>query len=142
MSHVQQHGLEASKAIGTGTSDFATSEWLDTVFSLLSNSRRRAVIEVMFEHERIDFGDLVDRVAELEYGLPIEEISGDERHTIYVSLQQTHCDSLEQEGIIERDRDTGTVGLGHNADELREFIGRIDGDDSLGSKLKRSLAVF
>ena len=127
---------------GTEVQNIDRSEWLDEVFTLLSNSRRRHAIQVLLEHERIDHGELVDKVAEAEYGLPIEDISSDERHTIYVSMTQTHLDRLEDDGIISRDRDTGTIGLGPRADEIAEWLSHIDGDDSLGSKLKRSLAVF
>ena len=128
---------------GTNVAESADSTLsLDEIFAVLSNSRRRHAIQVLMEHERIDFGDLVDRVAELEYGLPIEDIDSDERHTIYVSLQQTHVSRLEEDDIITRDRDTGSIGLGPNADELADWIAKIDGDDSLGSKLKRSLSLI
>lgn len=131
------HTLEASKSTDSQLPKTANSEWLDEVFTLLSNSRRRHAIEIMMEHERINHGELVDRVAELEYGLDIDEISSDERHTVYVSLTQTHLPRLEKNEIIERDRDTGAVSLGHQADELMEFMAHED--DSLGSKLKRSV---
>lgn len=140
MSHNKAHARAALSRNGTKVTDSDGSLTLDERFSLLANSRRRHAIEIIFEHERIDFGELVDRVAELEYGLPIEEISSDERHTIYVSLQQTHTERLEEDGIISRDRDTGTIGLGHNADELADMLAKLDGDDSIGRKLKRSLS--
>jgi tRNA threonylcarbamoyladenosine modification (KEOPS) complex Pcc1 subunit len=96
----------------------------------------------MLEHERMDFGEVVDRVAELEYGLHIDDISSDERHTIYVSLQQSHAERLEKAGVFEMERDTGTVSLGPRADDLAEWIAMIDGDDSLGSKLNRALSAL
>lgn len=139
MSTQHAHSLSDDGSKVENTDDSLT---LDEIFSLLANSRRRAAIQIMIEHERIDFGELVDRVAEIEYQLPIEDISSDERHTIYVSLQQTHSGTLEEAGIITRDRDTGTIGLGHNADEIREFLSKVDGDDSIGSKLKRSISAL
>ena len=140
MSTKQSQKLSVNGTSVAESADAALS--LDEIFAVLSNSRRRHAIQVILQHERIDFGDLVDRVAELEYGLPIEDIDSDERHTIYVSLQQTHVGRLEEDDIITRDRDTGSIGLGPNADELADWISKIDGDDSLGSKLKRSLSVL
>ena len=136
------HNAHSLSRDGSEVKDIGSSEWLDEVFALLSNSRRRAAIKILLEHERIDHGELIDKVAEAEYGLPIEEISSDERHTIYVSMTQTHLERLESDDIITRDRDTGTIGLGPNADELADWIAKIDGDDSLGSKLKRSLSLI
>lgn len=142
MSHVQQHTREASKGVGSQTSESTDAEWLDEVFALLSNSRRRHAIQIMMEHERMDFGELVDRVAELEYQLPIDDISSDERHTVYVSLSQSHRPRLEKAGVIECERDTGTVSLGPRSDDLAEWLSHIDGSDGLGSKLKRSLSAL
>lgn len=109
----------------------------DELYALLSNSRRRAIVRIMLEHERLDFSELVDKVTEMEYGLPIEQISSDERHTIYVSVAQSHSDRLEQSDIIKRERDTGTVSLGHNADVLARWLPEQDRQGSLGSKLKQ-----
>ncbi len=92
------------------------------------------------EHERLDFSELVDRVAELEYGLHIDDISTDERHTIYVSIQQSHADRLIEAGVFEMDHNT--VTLGPRADDIAEWLSHIDGEDSLGSKLKRSLSAL
>jgi len=136
MSHSQQHARKALSSSGTQTPKSTDSEWLDEVFQLLGNSRRRAAIKLILEHENIGRTELVDRVSEIEYGQAIEDISSDERHTIHVSLTQTHLPRLEENGIIER---TGSrVMVGPRADAVAKRIG----EDSLGSKLKRSLSAL
>ncbi|ELY91442.1 DUF7344 domain-containing protein [Natrialba taiwanensis] len=134
--HTSQR-LESTDLEDTGSN----SAEIDEIFALLSNSRRRAALRILVDHGPLDFGDLVDMVAEIEYGRPIEDISGNERHTIYVSMQQTHLGRLEENDIVKRDRDTGTVELGPNANMMTEWISKIDGGDSIGSKLKRALKI-
>ncbi len=125
MSHARNHGTTELSVNGTRvTKSDESAISLDEKFDLLSNSRRRAAISVLFEHERIEFGELVDRVAEIEYQLPIEEISSDERHTIYVSLQQSHKKRLERSGVVEEEHNS--LKLGPNADEMREFLADTD----------------
>ncbi len=112
------------------------------IFDLMSNSRRLHALRVLFEHERIDFGELVDRVAELEYGHHIDDISSDERHKTYVSLQQSHIGRLEKFGVVEYERDTGTITLGPNADVIAPWVAKAEGSDSLSSKLNRALSAL
>lgn len=132
---------EGRKTIGTESSESEDSLCLDQIFGLLSNSRRRHAIEVIMEHERLPFGTLVDHVAELEYGLSIDEISSDERHTVYVSVQQSHIGKLEDAGVVEfvDGCKTGTIALGDNAEELYEWLCK---NDEPRSVRKRIASVF
>lgn len=110
---------------------------LDEIFGTLSNSRRRAAIAVVLEYENITFRELVDRVAEVEYGHPIEDISSDERHRIYVALQQTHVRKLEEAGAI--DNDDRRITPGPNADLFEAYLEKI-GERSLITRLRQVLA--
>jgi energy-coupling factor transporter ATP-binding protein EcfA2 len=136
MSHNVHNAGGQLVSTGLETTECVNGMDVDEIFTLLSNSRRRAMMRVMFEHQRLDFGELVDRVAEMEYGLHIDEISSDERHNIYVSLYQTHLPKLKKSGVLEGSRKSGSIGLSHNADALVPWFAKIDGKDSFTSKLK------
>ncbi len=110
MSTQHSQKLSVNGTSVSKTDESADSEWLDEVFQLLGNSRRRAAIQHILEHERIGNKELTWLVAEEEYGLPREEISSDERHTIYVSLSQTHLPRLEKAGVIEIEGERGSTG--------------------------------
>ena len=47
---------------------------LDTVYSLLSNQRRRYVLECLSEHESLALADLAEEVTRYEHDTPISEI--------------------------------------------------------------------
>ena len=80
---------------------------LDELFDILSNSRRRHVVEFLDEQGgETSFRELTDAVALRETGDPV---SYDERKRVYVSLRQSHLPRLAEAGVVEYDRDRGTV---------------------------------
>lgn len=80
---------------------------LDELFDILSNSRRRHVVELLDEHGgSAEFRELTDAVARRETGVPV---SYDERKRVYVSLRQSHLPRLADAGVVEYDPDRGTV---------------------------------
>lgn len=87
----------------------------DTIHELLSNSRRRAVLELLAQHDSLDKSDLSEHVASIEYGKPIDELTSQERKRVYISLTQSHLDRLEEANVI---KSNGEVSLTENADAL------------------------
>lgn len=73
------------------------------VYHLLSNDRRRQVMDIVERHGPIRKSELVDRVAAAEFE---DEPSSQERKRILVSLHQAHLPKLEDAGVIQWDRDT------------------------------------
>lgn len=73
----------------------------DTIHDVLRNERRRVVVELLRERNEMRMCDVIDRVAEHEFGRPISDIGGPERKRIYVSLVQCHVPKLWDEGVIE-----------------------------------------
>ena len=84
---------------------------VNTLFHLLRNQRRRETLHALGERDETSFRELAEAVASVEYDRPIEGISTTERKTVYVTLYQNHVPELEDCGLVERDRDTGTVCL-------------------------------
>lgn len=93
-----------------------TDSELDTIFHLLSSSRRRSVLVHLDTFGPLEFDELQRLVAEDEFGIPWEEIENSRRHTIYVSLHQTHLPTLDDAGVITRDAN-GEIMLG-DADRI------------------------
>lgn len=152
-NHTQTHGLEALNGSDSKVQKTVSSVGLDTVFALLSNSRRRAILRILRDNGSMRKGDLVDRVAARELGKDVEDLTHDEHHTVYVSLHQTHLERLEKEDVVQSQGDV--YSLGPNADEL-EFYLRCEtesedramatdgsGDSKgLGERVKQSVASF
>lgn len=90
---------------------------MDTLHSLLSNSRRRAVIESLAKYESLDKGELATLVAADEVDKDPDEVESDDRKRVVVSLTQQHLDALEDADVIERERDI--VSQGPNFDQIR-----------------------
>lgn len=92
----------------TNETDEALTE--DELFELLANQRRRHIMHtLMREDERINIGTLSQEIAAWEDGLEFEEVSSTDRKRVYTALQQSHLPKLDKAGVVEFDRDRGTI---------------------------------
>jgi len=93
----------------------------DEIFDLLSNHRRRYALHAV---KRIDgdveIADITKQVAAWENGKSREEITAQERHRVYTSMQQTHLPAMDRAGVIEYDN--GTVTLADGAENLEVYM--------------------
>lgn len=84
----------------------------DEVFSLLSNSRRRSVLYVLYRSgEAYELSELVAEVASCETGALVDNLDDEVTQSIYISLYQTHLPKLTEFGLVEYDDDTRVVSL-------------------------------
>ncbi len=84
----------------------------DEVFTLLSNSRRRSVLYVLYQSDSdFDFSDLVSEVASCETGLPPDELDDEVTQSMYISLYQTHLPKLTEFGLVEYDDEERIISL-------------------------------
>ena len=90
----------------------------DTIIRLLSNERRRYVIESILSERTLTKRQLLTRVCEREFGY--ETIPTDEIHRIQIGLKHNHLPKLADYGVIEIDDETITVGP--NGDELAPYL--------------------
>jgi hypothetical protein len=81
----------------------------DEIFHTLSNRRRRAVLTVLKSTESMTVRELTGSVAAREYECAEEALDYKQRKRVYTSLVQTHLPSLASYGIVEYDKDRGTV---------------------------------
>jgi DNA-binding transcriptional ArsR family regulator len=95
----------------------------DTLFSLLSNPRRRFALQYL---NRVDgpvtLRDLAVEAAAWENETDPDNLTDQQRKRVQVSLYQTHIPALEDAGIIEYDRDSGEITLTNRASDLNVYL--------------------
>jgi DNA-binding transcriptional ArsR family regulator len=103
----------------------------DAIFSILSNQRRRYVIYHLAQSpDPVSLRDLAERVAAWENDVDVEDLTYKQRKRVYTSLHQTHLPKLDDSGVVDYDRDRGTVSLDERAADLDVYL-EVVGDDDL-----------
>lgn len=99
----------------------------DAIYSMLSNRRRRLVLNYLRRtEEEVSVRDLSEEVAALENGIDANEVTYKQRKRVYTSLHQTHLPKLDDVGVVVYDRDRGTISLTSLAAELDSFLDNTD----------------
>jgi hypothetical protein len=96
---------------------------LDTTFELLKNRRRRKVLK----HLRTNGGestlsDLAEHIAALENDIEVAQLSSDQRKRVYIGLYQCHLPKLDGAGVVDYDKNRGTVVLREAAGEVLQYL--------------------
>lgn len=95
----------------------------DTVFELLSNTRRRMVLYYLRRYGgSVGVQELVGEIAALQNGVAVADLTKQQRKRVYVSLYQTHLPKLEDAGVIEYDADEGEVRLTDRAGDIDTYL--------------------
>jgi len=95
----------------------------DTAFDLLSNVRRRFVLQRLQDRpDGIELSELAEELAATENDADPDELSAQQRKRTYVSLYQTHIPKLAEAGVVEYDADTGMVYPTAHVDELGQYF--------------------
>lgn len=95
----------------------------DAIFEILSNSRRRYVLYYLDqEPESIELTALAEHVAAWENETDVDSLGKKETKRVYVSLYQTHIPKLAEAGLIEYDKEAGTVSLASQATEVYDYL--------------------
>ncbi len=82
----------------------------DDLFELLSNRRRRYVLNELLGNEHtLEIGTLAQEIAAYEDDLEYHEVSSKDRKRVYTALHQSHLPKMDNTGVIDFDRDRGTV---------------------------------
>ncbi|QWC20226.1 hypothetical protein [Halorubrum sp. 2020YC2] len=95
----------------------------DALFSLLSNPRRRYILQYLNRTgETIRLQALAAEVAAWENETEPEALTNKQQKRLYVSLYQTHIPKLEEAGIVEYDGDTGEIRLTDRGSDLNRYL--------------------
>ncbi|WP_456071302.1 DUF7344 domain-containing protein [Haladaptatus caseinilyticus] len=132
-------------SVGGATSssqDTASSQPLskDTIFHILQVQRRRLTLQYL--HGRTDavsLRNLAEQVAAWENEMSVMELTSKERQRAYISLYQTHLPTLDTEGIIEYDKDRGTIRRTSRADQFDPYLFDTAPQDSSDSSTDSAL---
>lgn len=97
---------------------------LDSVYGLLSESRRRYALYCLLNAEQTTVEDLALEIVAWEQDSDIESVSEAETEPVIVSLHHTHLPRLEDHGIITYDGGGGDIGIGSNFGTIRSTVER------------------
>ena len=114
------------------------------IFEMLSNKRRRYVLHYLKQRDtadRVPVRAVVDHVTSWETGVPIEQLSSNDRKSVYTSLKQTHLPRLADLGVIVYEEDRGFVTLTDEADELQLYLEYVPADDISWSQFYLGLSA-
>lgn len=81
------------------------------IFDVLANQRRRHAVHTLkrHNHEPMELGELAEEIAAIENNIDVAELSYDQRKTVYTALQQSHLPKMDDAGVVEFDKDRGTI---------------------------------
>ena len=107
---------------------------VDRTLTLLSNSRRRQVIErVATAPDAIALGQLTEAIAADEEGVSREVVSRQAYKRVYVGLYQTHLPKMDAAGLVDFDEDASEVAgtwRTQPALDLAETVAAAHGGDA------------
>ncbi|MFC4552191.1 MULTISPECIES: DUF7344 domain-containing protein [Halorussus] len=107
---------------GTGGAGTPTPS-RDDLFDLLGNARRRRVLRHLLEEPTITLTDLSARLAAVENGRPVSELTSRQKKQVYSSLYQTHIPRLSEHGLVEYDANARIVTFTGDENRIRELLG-------------------
>lgn len=96
---------------------------LDEIFEVLKNSRRRKIIRYLRDdHQTTTLSDLAEHVAALENDTDVNRLTSSQRKRVYVALYQCHLPKMADMGVIEFDKNRGTVERSPNANQFEKYL--------------------
>lgn len=87
------------------------------VFELLKNERRRRVISFLKRQDdrSTTLGVLAEHIASLENDIDVAQVSSSQRKRVYIALYQCHLPKMDDLGVIEYEKNRGTIQLRNTA---------------------------
>lgn len=82
----------------------------DDLYDILANRRRRYVLHILKQsNSKTDIGTVAEQVAAWENNTTVQQITGAERKRVYTALLQSHLPKMDRIGIVEFDKNRGTI---------------------------------
>lgn len=95
----------------------------DEMFALLSNERRRRVLQHLSRNGgEARLRDLARDIAAEEHDAEPVDVTYAQRKRLYTSLYQSHLPRMERSDVITYDRNSGVVALGPAAEEFDVYL--------------------
>lgn len=113
---------EIKEVIETADGDDAELT-VDDIFEILKNERRRRVLVHLRANDgEADIGELAEVIAAKENDIDVSQLSSDQRKRVYISLYQGHLPKMDSKGVIEFQKNRGTVELQPAAEQLFSYL--------------------
>lgn len=116
--------LESAMTVLEHAAAHDDSEFTTTMVSdLLANEGRLSLLKIVDEaSEPLSLETLAERIAAHETNRPATEVEATHRKRVYVSIYQTHVPRLRSTGLIEYEKQTGTVAAGPQMEPAAQII--------------------
>ena len=101
----------------------------ETVCELISNARRRAVVQhvaALESGDSVGMGDLARTIAGEEHDISPTAVSAEQRKTVYVSLLQNHLPKLDSANVVDWNDRSGDIARGRCVGELATLVESIE----------------
>ncbi|MDQ2052488.1 hypothetical protein RBH26_18655 [Natronolimnohabitans sp. A-GB9] len=120
-------GTRSDGAQSTGRSEADDDLEPDEIFHILQTSRRRRVLEHLEGgDEPVTVRTLAERIAARENDTTVENLTSDQRQRVYISLYQTHLPKLDTAGVVDYDKNRGTVESTPLAAQFDPFLSELE----------------
>ncbi|MFD1598412.1 DUF7344 domain-containing protein [Halobellus rarus] len=117
-----KRGAQISKTKeNAGSSDTPTDRELstETVFETLSSRRRRYTLHYLAQvDDSVTVRDLSEQIAAWENRIERRAVTPKQRKRVYTALHQTHLPTMDRLGVVEYDKNRGTITM---TDHVRAF---------------------
>ncbi len=124
---------EISVEDGENEADVHLSD--DEVFEILYSSLRRDLITYLQEQGGTStVSDIAEYLAAKENDTTVHQLSSYDRKRVYIGLYQNHLPKMDDLGVIDYDKNRGTVRLRECVTQLEPYL--RDVDNSTASRVK------
>lgn len=99
----------------------------DSLFDILQNERRRAVIRYLKQRDSqsVTIDDLATHIAARENNVDVSQVSSTQRKRVYIGLYQSHLPKMDDFDVIDYDQNRGTIRRG-DLSPLEPHLSLID----------------
>lgn len=116
--------------VGEATAEADDRLSKDTTFELLKSRRRRDALQYLKANEgEAKLGELAEHIAAKENDIEVSALSSDQRKRVYVGLYQCHLPKMQETGVIDFNKNRGTIALREAHTQLEPYL-EESGDDS------------
>ncbi|SDM62963.1 hypothetical protein SAMN04487949_2323 [Halogranum gelatinilyticum] len=95
----------------------------DELFEILKNQRRRDALRYLKANDgTAKLSDMAEYIAAKENGIDVAALSSSQRKRVYIGLYQCHLPKMASFGVIDFDKDRGTIALLPTASVLDSYL--------------------
>ncbi|SEO22543.1 hypothetical protein SAMN04487948_101194 [Halogranum amylolyticum] len=95
----------------------------DELFEILKNQRRRDALSFLKENGgEVNLSDMSEFIAAKENGIDVSALSSSQRKRVYIGLYQCHLPKMANFGVVDFDKDRGTIELLPAAELLDPYL--------------------